>query len=131
MSQPYEAQQALDKAKDCLDDAAYNLQGGRTIVCVNRCYYSFYYCMCCLLYIEDITAKTHKGVQQKFNEVFVKTNRFPVYTAKWISDAFNLRQFGDYDFEAIIPENDAQQLLQQGLSFHQMTHRYFEDFIRR
>lgn len=131
MNRPYETQLALDKAQDCLADSEFTLSGGRTIATVNRAYYAIYYCLCALLFTEDIVPKTHKGVQQKFGELFVKTGRFPVETAKWVGDAFNLRQFGDYDLEATIAEDEAQQLVQQAHQFYDMTQAYVDDLIRR
>jgi len=107
MNQRYETQLALDKAADFLSDSDFNLAGGRTIATVNRAYYAMYYCLSALLFTEDIVPKTYKGCQQKFGELFVKTGRFPLKTATWVSDAFNLRQFGDYDLEATVSEEEA------------------------
>ncbi len=130
MNRPYETQLALDKAQDCLADSDFNLSGGRTIATVNRAYYGMYYCLCALLFTENIVPKTHKGSQQKFSELFVKTNRFPIETAKWVSDAFNLRQFGDYDLEATISDEEAQQLVQQAHQFYDLTQAYVVELIR-
>ena len=130
MNQRYETQLALDKALDCLADSDFNLAGGRTIATVNRAYYAIYYCLCALLFTENTVPKTHKGSQQKFSELFVKTNLFPVETARWVGDAFNLRQFGDYDLEATISEEEAQQLVQQAHQFYDLTQTYIDGLIR-
>jgi uncharacterized protein (UPF0332 family) len=126
----YEAQKALEKAEDCLDDSAFNLSGGRTIVTVNRAYYAVYYCICCLLYTKNVSTKTHKGAQQKFGELFVKTGIFTSISAKWVSDAFELRQFGDYDLEATISEIEARQVLDQAQQFYEITQIYFDALLR-
>jgi uncharacterized protein (UPF0332 family) len=130
MSLLYEAQLALDKAHDCLDDAAFNLSNNRTIVAVNRSYYTIYYAISCLLFTENITTKTHKGAQQKFSEVFIKTGIVPLATAKCVSAAFNLRQFGDYDLEATISDSEATDLFKEVSEFYDFTEGYFQRFIR-
>jgi uncharacterized protein (UPF0332 family) len=113
-----------------LDDSAFNLSAGRTIVTVNRAYYAIYYCICCLLFTQNVNTKTHKGAQQKFSKLFVKTGIFPIITAKWVSDAFELRQFGDYDLEATIPEADARLVLEQAQHFYNLVKDYFENLLR-
>lgn len=130
MNRLYETQLALDKAADFLSDAAFNLSDGRTIATVNRAYYAMYYCLSALLFTENIAPKTHKGSQQKFGELFVKTGRFPIETATWVSDAFNLRQFGDYDLEATIPDEEANQLVGQAHQFYELTQAYVASLIR-
>ena len=54
MSKLYEAQQALERAEDTLNESSYNLDGGFTIATANRAYYAIFYCLTALLYTEHV-----------------------------------------------------------------------------
>lgn len=124
MSHVHESQLALEKAADSLSDADFNLADGRVTAAVNRAYYGMYYCLCALFFSENTHTKTHKGAQQRFYDLFIRTERFPIVAAKWISDAYNLRQLGDYDFESTISDDTAIQLLQHAHQFYELTDHY-------
>ncbi|MFD2570561.1 HEPN domain-containing protein [Spirosoma soli] len=111
MSRLHEAQQALERAEETLEESAYNLEGGFTIATVNRAYYAIFYCLTALLHTEDIYTKRHSGAHGKFHELFIRTSRFPAETAQWAQYDFQLRQAGDYDLDTDITEEQAQQAL--------------------
>jgi uncharacterized protein (UPF0332 family) len=48
----------------------------------------------------------------------------PRKTSNWVRDAFNLRQEADYDFEAIITEEEAQILVENAKEFYFITKEY-------
>lgn len=126
-----ESQLALEKPADSLSDADFNLADGRITAAVNRAYYGMYYCLCALFFSENTSTKTHKGAQQRFYDLFIRTERFPVITAKWISDAYNLRQLGDYDFESTISDDTALQLVQYAHQFYKLTDQYLTNYSER
>lgn len=70
MSKLYEAQLALERAEDTLDESAHNLDGGFTIATVNRAYYAIFYCLTALLYTEDIQTKRQRSTGYKFHSSF-------------------------------------------------------------
>lgn len=129
MSKLYEAQQALDRAKDTLNESVHNLNGGFTIVTANRAYYAIYYCLTALLYTQSIHTKRHSGAHGKFHELFIRTGKFPHETIIWIQTAFQLRQSGDYDLEADITEEEASQSLDYAQRFYALTRSYFDDIL--
>ena len=126
----FEAQQALDRAKDCLDDSEFNLSNGRTIVTVNRAYYCIFYCMNAALFTKEIYAKTHAGTQNKFSEYFIQTSIFPKEFSVFINDAFLRRQSGDYDMGSKISEEEAEKMLQNARIIYQFVNEYFQDLIK-
>lgn len=131
MSQLYEAQNALDRAEDTLEESAYNLTGGYTIATVNRAYYSIFYCITALLHTEDTHTKRHSGAHGRFHDLFVRTERFPHETVKWIHTVFQLRQSGDYDLDADISEEQAVQSLQYARQFYDLTKVYIDNLLKR
>ena len=82
--------------------------------------------MTALLFTENIHTKSHKGTLVKFEELFVKTGLLPKQTSTWVRDAFNLRQEADYNFEAIITEDEAKILVENAREFYILTKNYFE-----
>lgn len=121
---------ALERAKDTLETSEHDLKGGFTLAAVNRAYYAMFYCMSTLLFTENLYAKSHKGVLIKYEELFVKTERMPKQTSLWVRTAFNLRQEADYDFEAVVTEEEAQIILVNARNFYELTKNYFQIFIK-
>lgn len=70
-----------------------------------------------LLLTKNAFSKTHQGAQVKFNELFIKTDLLPLELGKMLNDAFEKRQFGDYDVDAEISESDALKLLENARLF--------------
>jgi uncharacterized protein (UPF0332 family) len=121
-----EALKALEKAKDAVQNAAYDLKGGFVLATANRAYYACYYCMTALLYTENVYAKTHQGIRAKFSEHFIKPGVFPVTTSEIISLLFDYRQEADYDLDADITPEEASDLVEKAREFLQLTRQYFE-----
>lgn len=125
-----ESKKALDKAEDALENAAYNLQGGFTLVTANRAYYSCYYCMSALLYTKDITAKSHQGIRAKFSEIFIKKSEiFPTHISSIIASLFDYRQEADYDLDADISTEEATNILNDAQSFYQLCRDYHQQLV--
>ena len=68
----------LDGARNALQTACYNLDGGFHGVAANRAYYSFFYAATALLLTLDITRSKHAGVMAALRERFVKPGAFPI-----------------------------------------------------
>ncbi|MBD0288102.1 MAG: HEPN domain-containing protein [Flavisolibacter sp.] len=112
-----EALKALNKAKDSLESAAYNVEGGFELAAVNRAYYTCYYCMTALLYLVNAYAKTHQGTHAKFSELYIRTGTFPATTSEIISLLFEQRQAADYNLNADFTADEAEALVEKaGLS---------------
>ncbi|MFD2570269.1 HEPN domain-containing protein [Spirosoma soli] len=130
MSKGYEAQLALERAEDTLNESAHDLNGGFTIAAANRAYYAIFYCLTALLYTEGVQTKRHSGVQGKFYELFIRTGRFPHETINWIQAAFQLRQSGDYDLETDISVEEAHQSLDYARQFYRLTKEYLDEYTK-
>ena len=107
-----ELQKVITKAKDCLEDAKYLMDGERYDAAVNRAYYSMFTAIQGLLLERNIFVKTHSGTKAKFHELFLKTELLPMHLGKIFEDAISLRQEADYEFDEIISNEDAQQTIE-------------------
>jgi uncharacterized protein (UPF0332 family) len=87
----------LDGARNALQGAQYNLDGGFCGVTVNRAYYAFFYAATALLLTLDITRSKHAGVLAAFREHFVKPGDFSVQDSHAYGEAFELRNVADYE----------------------------------
>jgi uncharacterized protein (UPF0332 family) len=118
---------AIQKAEDAFDTAKHDLKGGFTLAAVSRAYYAVFYCMTGLLLLHDIHAKTHRGVQTKFRELFVKTDIFDFSVAQTIYVAFDLRQRADYDLNTDILPEEASELIKDAGIFLNVTKAYLQE----
>lgn len=70
-----------------------------------------------LLLSENIFSKTHQGTMVKFHELFIKAGKLPLEIGKMLNEAFEKRQFGDYDIDAHISYEDAKKVLEDAEAF--------------
>jgi uncharacterized protein (UPF0332 family) len=121
----YEANKAIEKAEDAIEQAKANLQMRFPIVVANRSYYAAYYCIVALLYTQNVYTKTHQGAHTKFAELFIKTSLFPIHSSDIVNNLFEYRQEADYDFDADISQDEAKELIFKATQFLQLTKDYF------
>ena len=84
---------------------------------VSRVYYAMFFSTEALLLARGLTFTSHKGVISAFGENFVKTDIFPKEMSKELIRAFEKRQLCDYEFEFIITEGEAVEILKSGKNF--------------
>ncbi|MDP1545918.1 MAG: HEPN domain-containing protein [Anaerolineales bacterium] len=113
----------LDQAREVLKDAhaLYDLK--RTpISIVNRAYSMFYAVLALMISIDKDTAK-HQGALAYFDEYFVKQKVFPKEMSRFIHDAFESRQEGDYRESSKIDRETAGEILQSADVFLGMVEK--------
>lgn len=106
-----EIDKIIAKAEDFYDDAVYLFKGDRYGAVVNRSYYAMFTLIQGLLITENVFSKTHQGTMLKFHELFIKSGRLPIALGKMLNETFEKRQFGDYDVDAQISNEDAKKVL--------------------
>jgi uncharacterized protein (UPF0332 family) len=91
----------LQRAREALDDARFNLDAGRLNAASNRLYYAMFYAAIALLVTRNLSASRHSGVIALFHSHFVKTGVFPPELAEHLGRAFEIRTDADYkDFSS-------------------------------
>ena len=112
-----ELKQVIARAEDCLEDARYLFKGNRNEAAVNRAYYGVFTAVQGLLLDKEVFVKTHSGAKVKFNELYIKTGLLPLDYGKIFENIFALRQEADYDFSAVISEEDCKQAIDDADKF--------------
>ena len=64
----------LNKSKQALSDAEYNLKDGRDATALNRIYYSIFYSVAALAYKSGFTTSSHSQLMGWFNKKFLNLN---------------------------------------------------------
>jgi len=124
-----EALKVFGMADDAIKNAEYDFKGGYFNAVANGAYYACYYCMVALLFTQKVYAKTHKGTQLKFSELFIKSSIFPSEMSKAIETLFESRQAADYEFGKNISESDAQTLIAEVSEIYTLTYSYFQSLL--
>lgn len=119
-----ELNKIIAKAEDFYEDAVYLFQGERFGGAVNRSYYAMFTIIQGLLLTENVFSKTHQGTMIKFHELFVKSKKLPVELGKMLNEAFEKRQFGDYDIDAHLSGDDAKKVIADARTFIQQIKTY-------
>jgi uncharacterized protein (UPF0332 family) len=100
------AEYRLKQAQESLDEARLlfeNKKSPRSVI--NRLYYSMFYSVLALFVYEEYSSSKHSGVIAYFNKKFIKEGIFSVEMRDSISEAFDMRQTGDYrEFEDLALE---------------------------
>jgi uncharacterized protein (UPF0332 family) len=113
-------------AREALDDAQFNLDGGRLRVASNRVYYAMFYAAVALLATRDLSSSRHAGVIALFYEHFVRSGTFPRELSHHLGRALDMRTDTDYKV-SVLPESvKLSEMLENARSFVQKA----EDLVR-
>ena len=63
----------------------------------NRAYYSVFHSLRAVLSLDEYDSKKHAGIISEFRKRYVKTGIFSGEISDFIGDAFEIRNFSDYD----------------------------------
>ena len=77
---------------------------------------------------EGLTFSSHAAVISAFGRDFARTGRVPVEFHRYLIDAQDLRNQGDYDIDSAITEAEANQLIAQAEQFLELAERLLGDF---
>lgn len=117
----------INKAERYLKSAILLLNDNDFDSCVSRCYYAIFYLAEALLFSKGIAPLSHKGIIIKFSEVFIKSGIFEKNIGKILSDAFNLRQVGDYATGFDISKEEALNLYKNTIYFADILIKYIKE----
>ena len=94
----------------------------------SRAYYTMFYVAEAFLLNEGLTFSSHAAVISAFGRDFARTGRVPVEFHRYLIDAQDLRNQGDYDIDSAITEAEANQLIAQAQQFLKLAERLLGDF---
>jgi len=107
----------LRQARDTLAVAGEVRHNGHFRDAVNRAYYAIFYASLGLLASKMLGSSKHSGVIGLFGKNFVKTGQFRPETAKYLREAFDLRQRTDYREFVDVTADQTDELIEHAAAF--------------
>jgi uncharacterized protein (UPF0332 family) len=121
-----ELQAALHKARRFLQSAKLLKDTGDYDSAASRLYYAMFYCAEALLLCKGMSFKSHHAVISAIGEHFAKTSEMPAEMHRWLIDAFDKRQAGDYETPSKLEEQDIVVLQPHAEQFVSWTEQYLK-----
>ncbi|MBT8368309.1 MAG: HEPN domain-containing protein [Deltaproteobacteria bacterium] len=97
----------INKAKDSLGAARVLLRDGYYDFAASRAYYSMFYIAEAMLMQIDKSYSKHSAVISAFGQEYAKAGVMDSKFHRWLIDAQDFRNIGDYGIETHISEDDA------------------------
>ncbi|MEG3840947.1 HEPN domain-containing protein [Microcoleus sp. herbarium14] len=89
----------------------------------SRAYYTMFYVAEAFLLNEGLTFSSYAAVISAFGRDFARTGRVPVEFHRYLIDAQDLRNQGDYDIDSAITEAEANELIAHAQQFLELAER--------
>ena len=99
------AWQSLNAAESLLKDNFVDFSSA------SRSYYAMFYSLEALLLDQNQSFSKHKAIISAFGRDYVKTGTFDTKFHRYVLDAFDLRNLGDYGAMHAVPEEKAVELM--------------------
>lgn len=113
-----------EKAKESLGAAKCLLKSGYSDFSASRCYYAMFYMAEAVLLSRNLSFSKHKAVISAFGREFAKTGIIPYMLHRYILDAFDTRQVGDYGPIGSVSEGNASMLIKHTEEFIEVVEEY-------
>ena len=107
----------LEQADESLDATKVLLESELTRPSVNRAYFAMFCAVLALLATQEKETSKHSGAISLFDKDYVKTGIFPKDFSRWLHNAFDLRQRSDYAAKYSLSKEEAEETLQNAISF--------------
>ena len=103
----------LDKSLQSIRAAELPLKEGYSGFGASRACYSMFYAVEALLLTRELSFSKHSGVIVAFGKEFVKTGAFDTRFHRYLLNAFELRNTGDYGAVRAVSEENAYQVIEE------------------
>ena len=107
-----EIQILLQNAKESLEAAELLEHEGYAGFSASRAYYSMFYAAEALLFSKNLSFSSHSAVIGAFGKEFIKTGTIDAKFHRYLIDAQDLRNVGDYGIVKKITPEQAQKVIQ-------------------
>jgi uncharacterized protein (UPF0332 family) len=111
----------LEKAEESLQAAALLAGEGFHAFAVSRAYYAMFYCAEALVLELGLAFSKHSGVIAAFGERFVKTGKVDSEFHRFLIEAQESRNAGDYDVSAEFSKDDSAEQIERARRFITLT----------
>lgn len=106
-----EVQTLLQKARDSLQAAELLYREGYSDFCASRAYYSLFYTAEALLLDRELAFSSHSAVIAAFGREFAKVGILDPKYHRYLLDAQDSRNLGDYGVGPSVPDSQAREVL--------------------
>lgn len=96
----------IEKAERILAEQKLLREGALWSTLANRLYYALFHAVSALLISEGYEVGTHKGAVIRFQQYFVKTNRFTIEEGRFYSQMQTMRENADYNCSYDVSEDE-------------------------
>lgn len=103
-----EQKQLLEKALDSFNAARVLFDEEYYEFCVSRTYYTMFYIAQAFLLELNLSFSKHSAIISGFGREFIATKRLPDKFHRYLIDAQNIRNIGDYDTVAEVSQEEAE-----------------------
>jgi uncharacterized protein (UPF0332 family) len=116
----------LDKAAQSICAAELLLKDGYVDFSASRTYYAMFYAVEALLLSREHSYSKHSAVISAFGKEFVKTGTFDSRFHRYILNAFDLRNAGDYGSIHAVSEGKVRQTIEEARELLAAIRQYLE-----
>ena len=116
----------IKKAKASLGASKHLLKAGYSDFSASRAYYSMFYAAEAILLTKNLHFSKHSAVISAFGKEFIKSGIFPHNFHRYIIDAFDLRETGDYALVSSINKEKAKTIIKQAKEFIETIEAYLK-----
>ena len=116
----------LDKSLQSIRAAELLLKEGYFSFAASRAYYSMFYAVEALLLSRELSFSRHSGVITAFGKEFVKTGAFDSRFHRYLINAFELRNAGDYGAVQAVSEENARQVIEESRELLAATEKFLK-----
>lgn len=116
-----EIQALLDKARRYVRSAELLRADGDYNSAVSRLYYAMFYGAEAILLSKGLTFSSHRRVISALGHHVVKRGEAPADMHRWLREAFDKRQLGDYETMPTLDDDDVRDLQRKANRFLEQT----------
>ena len=120
----------LKKAQDSIKGARILFDDELFGFAASRAYYAMFYLVSAILLTKDMSFSKHQAVVASFGQHFVKTKIFEQKFHKYLVEAFEQRQIGDYEPLEEITKETAQKSIDHALELLNAVKDYLSEYSR-
>jgi len=113
--------QLLNKAHDSLKAAELLYNDGYYEFCVSRTYYTMFYIAQAFLLNLEMSFSKHSAVISGFGKEFISSSKIDSKFHRYLIDAQNIRNIGDYDTVAEVSKEEAEIEMQRAKEFIELA----------
>jgi uncharacterized protein (UPF0332 family) len=114
----------LAKSAQSIDAAVLLLHDNYVDFSASRSYYAMFYAVEALLLSRDLSFSKHSAVISVFGKDYIKTGIFELRFHRYIMDAFDLRNAGDYGSIHAVNTEKAQQAINEARELYGVINQY-------